>query len=77
MTSKPKQMLLRLVAREGRPEIDPTGKTNGRGVYLCKDVSCFDKARKKKAISRGLTIEGLTEDDWEELRAAFALYSEQ
>ena len=77
MTSKPKQVLLRLVACEGRPEIDPGGKANGRGVYLCRDVSCFDKARKKRALSKGLAIEGLIEDDWEELRAAFARYLEE
>lgn len=34
--------------------LDTTGKANGRGVYLCLNEDCITKARKKKAVSRGL-----------------------
>lgn len=57
MESKPKRELIRIVASDGVPKIDLTGKANGRGIYLCPDTECFSKARKKKAIGRGLEIE--------------------
>ncbi len=57
MESKPKRELIRIVASDGVPKIDLTGKANGRGIYLCHDLECFTKARKKKAIGRGLEIE--------------------
>lgn len=57
MESKQKRELIRIVASDGVPRIDLTGKANGRGIYLCPDAECFTKARKKKAIGRGLEIE--------------------
>ena len=55
MVSKPKKELVRIVAAEGGgARIDPTGKANGRGVYLCPDPACFALAKKKKALTRGL-----------------------
>ena len=57
MESKPKRELIRIVAADGVPKIDLTGKANGRGIYLCPNTECFLKARKKKAIGRGLEIE--------------------
>ena len=46
--------------------MDLTGKAKGRGVYLCKNEECFLKAKKKKAIERGLGIE-LTKEEAERL----------
>ena len=57
MESKPKRELIRIVASDGGPKIDLTGKANGRGIYLCPNTECFTKARKRKAIGRGLEIE--------------------
>ncbi|MDR1410340.1 MAG: YlxR family protein [Oscillospiraceae bacterium] len=31
--------------------LDPTGKKNGRGAYLCPDLECLKKARKRNALS--------------------------
>jgi predicted RNA-binding protein YlxR (DUF448 family) len=70
MESKPKRSLLRLVSSAGRPAFDPTGKANGRGVYLCRDTGCLEKARKRKSIARGLGAEGLTEAEYEALKDA-------
>jgi predicted RNA-binding protein YlxR (DUF448 family) len=56
MESKPKRELIRIVADNNAPKIDPTGKANGRGIYLCPDTDCLAKAKKKKAIGRGLKI---------------------
>lgn len=57
MESKPKRQLIRIVASNEDVEIDLTGKSNGRGVYLCPNVDCFAKARKKRAINRSLDLE--------------------
>lgn len=52
---KPKRELLRVVCtKEGDVYLDKTGRANGRGAYICSDVSCFDQAVKKKAFSRAL-----------------------
>lgn len=55
MTSFPKKDLIRIV-HNGDDEymLDISGKAQGRGVYLCRDVKCFAAARKKNALSRSL-----------------------
>ena len=41
---KDKQQLTRLVRTpQGSVLVDPTGKQNGRGAYLCENPSCWDK----------------------------------
>ncbi|NLM72417.1 MAG: YlxR family protein [Clostridiaceae bacterium] len=48
-----KRELLRIVRNnEGEIFVDPTGKKNGRGAYICKKMSCFEAARKSKALNR-------------------------
>ena len=66
MESKPKSELVRIAGFEGKASMDLTGKAKGRGVYLCKNEECFLKAKKKKAIERGLGIE-LTKEEAERL----------
>ncbi|MBR3969825.1 MAG: YlxR family protein [Ruminococcus sp.] len=52
---KPKKELMRVVINsENEVSIDFTGKKNGRGAYLCKDVHCFEKARKAKRFEKSL-----------------------
>jgi len=57
MESKPKGQLLRIAGFEGEVSIDLTGKAKGRGVYLCPDTQCFEKAQKRRAIGRNLEME--------------------
>ena len=76
MESKPKRELIRIVAAEGVPKIDPTGKANGRGIYLCPNGECFSKARKRKAISRGLEID-IAEQDLDQLFEELTEYEKQ
>ena len=46
---KPKQELARVVkSPQGDISLDLTGKKSGRGAYICKDVSCLNKAKKAK-----------------------------
>ncbi len=50
---KPKRELVRVVrTTEGEIKLDPTGKLNGRGAYICKNHECFVKAQKSNALSR-------------------------
>lgn len=72
MESIPKKELIRFVAKEAQAEIDPSGKANGRGVYLCRKEECFDKAMKKRALSRGLDIDAIDGEKQEVLKAEFA-----
>ena len=50
---KPKKELIRIVkTAEGEVSVDTTGRKNGRGAYICPDISCLDKAIKTKRLSR-------------------------
>lgn len=54
----PKQELLRVVKTpEGEVKIDITGKLNGHGAYIKKDLDIVTKAKKTKALARALEIE--------------------
>jgi len=55
---------------EGHVEIDPTGKANGRGAYLCADPDCFEMARKRRRLDSALRV-SLKEDDYTRLRRDF------
>lgn len=53
-----KKDLLRVVRnKEGIVSVDLTGKTNGRGAYLKKDLDVINKARQTKALDRILEVE--------------------
>ena len=55
---RPKKELIRIVRTpEGIVCLDMTGKKSGRGAYICKSVSCFEKALKTKRLERTLEIE--------------------
>ena len=54
----PKQELLRIVKTpEGEVIIDETGKLNGHGAYIKKDLAVLEQAKKTKALSRALECE--------------------
>ncbi len=49
----PKQELLRIVRTpEGKVVIDETGRTNGHGAYVKKDINVINKARTSKILER-------------------------
>ncbi len=55
---KPKKELIRVVKnKDDEVFVDFTGKANGRGAYICKDVKCFDLAAKRNAFNRALEIQ--------------------
>ena len=54
----PKQELIRVVRTPEQDVIvDVTGKANGRGAYLKKDLEVFEKAKKSKVLDKILEIE--------------------
>lgn len=54
----PKQELIRVVRTpEGNVVVDTTGKVNGRGAYLKKDLAVFEKAEKSKILNKQLEVE--------------------
>lgn len=64
-----KKSLIRIVKTcSGEVKIDETGKTNGRGAYLCKDINCIENAKKRKALDRALNTT-IGDEIFEELRS--------
>lgn len=50
---KPKRELVRIVRdKDGNVDIDLTGRSNGRGAYVCARTECIDTARRKKGLER-------------------------
>ncbi|MBQ5910797.1 MAG: YlxR family protein [Clostridia bacterium] len=50
---KEKAQLVRVVkSPEGDISLDTTGRKNGRGAYICKNLDCFNMAIKKKSFFR-------------------------
>lgn len=52
MESKPKGELVRLVYADGVLKADRSGRSSGRGAYLCTDPACLARAVKKRAFAR-------------------------
>ena len=64
----PKQELLRIVrTKEGEVLVDETGKVNGRGAYIKKDVNVLETAIKNKVLEKKLEI-SIDESVYEEIR---------
>ena len=68
----PKRELLRVVrSPEGEISLDTVGKKSGRGAYICKNVECFQKARKSKSLERELEC-SISEEVYDQLKARLA-----
>ncbi|MBQ1512155.1 MAG: YlxR family protein [Erysipelotrichaceae bacterium] len=66
--SCPKKELLRIVRTpEGTVVVDPTGKRNGKGAYLKKDLQALETARKRNALGRALEVE-ISEEVYEAIK---------
>lgn len=63
----PKKELIRVVREtSGKVTVDLTGKLNGRGAYLKKDIEVVNLARKNKALEKYLEVL-VPEEVYEEL----------
>ena len=56
MKSK-KEMIRVIRTPEGEICIDATGRRNGRGAYVCRDLTCLKKAAKNHGIERSLKMQ--------------------
>lgn len=69
---KPKQELIRIVkSPEGDISLDTTGKKNGRGAYVCKNIECIKKIKKQKALNRAFDTP-VEQDIYDSLEKEFA-----
>lgn len=61
---KPKDSLIRIVNSQDGIELDPSGKKNGRGAYICNNIDCIQKCIKTHALNRayGTEVEQKTYD---------------
>ncbi|MBQ2704444.1 MAG: YlxR family protein [Clostridia bacterium] len=67
-----KNQLIRIVRdTEGELSLDLTGKKNGRGAYLCRNVECLKKARKNHRIDRSLQMQ-IPDEIYDRLEKEFA-----
>ncbi len=64
----PKKDLLRIVRTpEGNVEVDLTGKKNGRGAYIKKDINVLEKAKKSNALGKHLEV-NITDEVYAEIK---------
>lgn len=55
---KDKRELVRIVrSPEGEVSLDLTGRKNGRGAYVCRSLTCLQKARKARRAERSLSCD--------------------
>lgn len=49
--------MIRIVKnKEGEINIDFTGKAHGRGAYICPNLECLEKAKKKNALNKAFEM---------------------
>ena len=74
---KAKKQLVRIVRTpDGEIDIDPGGKRSGRGVYVCPDVACLEKAVKAKKLEKALEHE-IPDEILEKLRQKIAVINSE
>ena len=57
-----KKKLIRIVKnKDNEIFLDPSGRANGRGAYVCATHECLSKAIKSKALNRAFKMD--VEDD--------------
>jgi len=67
-TKKNKNELIRIVKdKNGNINVDKTGKSAGRGAYICDNVECLDKAIKTKRLERTFEMK-IEEEIYKDLR---------
>ena len=74
---KPTRDLLRnLRTPVGELVLDVRGTKNGRGAYLCRDIQCFAKARKSKALERSFQM-GIGQEIYERLEKEWERFEKE
>jgi predicted RNA-binding protein YlxR (DUF448 family) len=66
----PKQTLIRMVLTpQGQLLIDPSGKLNGRGAYLKKNIDLIERLKKGQYLKKQFAVE-VTDDFYDQLKKA-------
>ena len=69
-----KRDLLRVVkTKDGQVAVDLTGKMNGRGAYIKKDIAVLDMAIKKNSLGRRLECV-ISDEVYDEIRKILEKY---
>lgn len=53
-TMKPKRELFRIVVQDEEVRLDRTGRSQGRGAYICRSEECVTAAEKQHRAERAL-----------------------
>ena len=65
---KDKKDLIRIVKnKQNEINIDETGKSEGRGAYICNNIECLEKTIKTKRIEKAFE-QKIPEEIYEKLR---------
>ncbi len=65
---KDKNQFIRIVKnRQNEISIDKTGKKEGRGAYICKDIECLNKLQKNKRLEKVFDMK-ISNEIYEKLR---------
>ena len=68
MQKKEKNELIRIVKnKQNEIFIDKSGKKDGRGIYICNNIQCLEKAIKTKKIERAFETT-ISEEIYNDLR---------
>lgn len=74
--SSAKRALVRIVrTADAGVQVDPSGKRNGRGAYLCHQATCWQRAINSEVLTKALKTT-LTEADRARLREAAPQYTD-
>lgn len=71
-----KEMMRVIKTAENEIVLDVTGKKNGRGAYLCKNMECLLQARKNKGLERSFKM-SIPTSVYESLQKEYEEISEQ
>ena len=64
----PKKELLRIVKdKEGNISVDITGKMNGHGIYIKKDMEVLNTLKKKNSLKRLFEVDNINEEIYIEI----------
>ena len=70
-STAPKRGFVRVVrGPDGHVAVDPTGKANGRGAYVCAEPRCWEVALQRGRLAQSLRVTIAEED-----RAALAAFA--
>lgn len=59
------------IIAKGEISLDLTGRKAGRGAYVCRNLACFEKARKERRFERSLSCK-IPDEVYEQMQSELA-----